>query len=125
MELSGEGKEYLYIYGANCYNENNLAKKSFDDRYKWVKSNLDKIINLDKKFILKAKNLLLFTSFCLIVRELDKDPNYKVYVPIYLDATCSGIQHIAALIKDFESGKKVNLIKKKRVILLVIFIKIY
>jgi|GEM_PF-1290246 len=114
MELSEKGKEYLYIYGANCYNENNLSKKSFDDRYKWVKSNLDKIINLDKKFILKAKNLLLFTSFCLIMRELDKDPNYKIHMPIFLDATCSGIQHIAALIKDFESGKKVNLIPQKK-----------
>jgi len=114
MELSEKGKEYLYIYGANCYNENNLSKKSFEDRYKWVKSNLDKIINLEKKFILKAKILLLFTSFCLILRELDKDPNYKVHMPIFLDATCSGIQHIAALIKDFESGKKVNLIPQKK-----------
>jgi len=40
------------------------------------------------------------------MRELDKDHKYKVHMPIFLDATCSGIQHKGALIKDFESGKK-------------------
>jgi hypothetical protein len=55
----------LYIYGANCYNLNNLSKQSFDDRINWVKENYYNIINLNKEFILKAKNLFLFTSFCL------------------------------------------------------------
>jgi len=47
------------------------------------------------------------------MRELDKDHKYKVHMPIFLDATCSGIQHKAALIKDFESGKsKIDPTKK-------------
>lgn len=27
-------KYYLYIYGANCYNENQIRKTSFERRYK-------------------------------------------------------------------------------------------
>lgn len=44
------------------------------------------------------------------MKELNKNPKYKVHMPIFLDATCSGIQHLAALIQDLESGMKVNLI---------------
>jgi DNA-directed RNA polymerase, mitochondrial len=109
MELNEKGKDYFYIYGANCYNINNLSKKSFKDRIEWVNLNYDKIVNLDKDFILKAKNLLLFTSFCLNMREIHHNPRYKIHMPIFLDATCSGIQHLAALIKDLNSGIKVNL----------------
>jgi DNA-directed RNA polymerase len=35
-------------------------------------------------------------------------------MPIYLDATCSGIQHLSSLIKDLESGSKVNLLTQSK-----------
>jgi DNA-directed RNA polymerase, mitochondrial len=44
------------------------------------------------------------------MKELHENPNNKVYLPVFQDATCSGIQHLAALLKDFETGSKVNLI---------------
>lgn len=46
------------------------------------------------------------------MKELHNNPNSKVYLPVFLDATCSGsgIQDLAALLKDFETGSKVNLI---------------
>jgi len=44
------------------------------------------------------------------MKELDKNPDYLVKLPVFLDATCSGIQHFAALLQDFELGSKVNLI---------------
>src|SRR5580704_13757425 len=65
-------------------------------------------------FISKAENIWLFTSFCLIMKNLKEDPNFVVHFPIYIDATCSGIQHIAAMIKDTELGKNVNLIKQNK-----------
>lgn len=110
MPLNESGRKYLYIYGANCYNVNNLSKKSFSERITWVTENYDKIISLNKEFILKANNLFLFLSFCLIMKEIHNNPNSKVHMPIFLDATCSGIQHLAALIQDYDSGMKVNLI---------------
>lgn len=114
MPLTETGKRYLYLYGANCYNVNNLSKNSFDDRLDWVNENYDKIIKLNKDFILKAENLFLFTSFCLILRDLHFNPKTKVHIPVFLDATCSGIQHLSALINDLESGMKVNLIPQTK-----------
>jgi len=45
----------------------------------------------------------------LVLKELDNNPKFKVHMPIFLFATCSGIQHLAALIKDLKSAVKVNL----------------
>jgi DNA-directed RNA polymerase len=50
--------------------------------------------------MIKADNIFGFASFALTLAKIDKDPNYKVYIPVFLDATCSGIQHLAALLKD-------------------------
>lgn len=110
--MTESGLNYLYIYGANCYNENNISKKNFIDRINWVKLNYNKIISLDIVFILKAESVFLFTAFCLNMRELEKDKNALIYTPIFLDATCSGIQHLAGLLKDQEVGERVNLISQ-------------
>ena len=109
-KITENGLKYLYIHGANCHNENNISKKSINDRIDWVRNNLNKIINLDIDFILKADSLFLFLSFCLSMREIHVNKNDMLYLPVFLDATCSGIQHLAGILKDYDIGKKVNLI---------------
>lgn len=96
QKLTEEGMFYLHIYGANSYNENGISKKSFEERHLWVKNNLDKIYSMDKDFILKADSPFVFTSFCLVMKKLKEDPNYEVKLPVFLDATCSGIQHFCS-----------------------------
>jgi DNA-directed RNA polymerase len=108
--LTEKGKYYLYIYGANNHNENNISKQSFNERYNWVLSNYNKIISLDLEFISKAENPYIFLAFCLNLKELHKNPNTVIRTPIYLDATCSGIQHLSALLQDLELGTHVNLV---------------
>lgn len=107
--LTEDGLYYLYIYGANNHNENNISKASYKERITWVKTNLDKIINLDQELLLSAENKFTFTAFCLAVKSYHEDKNTLISLPIFLDATCSGIQHFAALLKDFELGCRVNL----------------
>ena len=68
---------------------------------------------MDKSFMEKAEKKFIFAAFCLVMKDLKLNPEAKVYLPILLDATCSGIQHLAALIKDFVLGSKVNLIPQK------------
>lgn len=108
--LTKKGLEYLYIYGANNHNENIISKDSFNARIQWVKNNYNKIISLDKDLILSAENKFIFTAFCLNMRELHKDPKFIIKTPVFLDATCSGIQHLAALLRDLELGTNVNLV---------------
>lgn len=108
--LNEKGKDSLYVYGANLYNENNINKKPYKDRIDWVIKNYNNIINMDLTFLKGADSVYLFAAFCLVIRELDKNPLAKVHLPIFLDATCSGIQHLAALLLDIETAKDVNLI---------------
>jgi len=108
--ITAEGKFYLYIYGANNHNINGLSKESFDVRLKWVKDNYEKIINQDKELILSAENPFTFTAFCLNMKEIHNNPEAIIYTPVFLDATCSGIQHFAGLLKDLELGTNTNLL---------------
>lgn len=115
--LTEKGRDYLYIYGANLYiyganlyNEFNTAKKPYKARIEWVEDNMEKILRMDSHFINDAEEKFAFASFCLVMRDLNKNPNCLVHLPVFLDATCSGIQHLAGLIQDYELGSRVNLI---------------
>ena len=108
--INSEGKFYLYIYGANSHNENSISKASFTDRLKWVTDNYNRIINLDRDLILSAETPFVFTAFCLNMKEIHNNPNAIIKTPVFLDATCSGIQHLAALMKDLELGSNTNLL---------------
>jgi DNA-directed RNA polymerase len=43
------------------------------------------------------------------MKELHNNPLANIYTPVFLDATCSGIQHLSALLLDLELGISVNL----------------
>lgn len=107
--LTESGKYYLYIHGANNHNENGISKQSFENRYNWVASNYNKIINLDQSLIVSAEKPFAFLAFCLNLKALDENPNAIISTPVFLDATCSGIQHLSALLLDLELGVSVNL----------------
>ena len=108
--LTKDGLNNLFVYGANSYNENGINKLSLETRIQWVHDNYNRILAMDQDFILKAESPLVFTAFCLTLIKWEKNPQTKIYTPIFLDATCSGIQHFAGLLKDYDLGSKVNLI---------------
>ena len=110
-KLDDNGRFFFNVYGANVYNENGINKKSLKQRSDWVEQNLENIYNMDKDFIIKAESPTIFAAFCLTMRKLRDNPDYMVYNPVYLDATCSGVQHFAAMVLDLELSKYVNLIK--------------
>lgn len=110
--LNEKGFDYLYIYGANAYNENGLAKKSINERINWVKKNYQNILKMEKDFLMNAKEKFTFAAFCLVIKKLHQNHKAVIHLPIFLDATCSGIQHLAALMKDLDSASRVNLIEQ-------------
>ena len=65
---------------------------------------------MEKEFIIGAESPTLFAAFCLAMKELRSDPNYIHYSPVFLDATCSGVQHFAAMLLDKDLAEQVNLI---------------
>jgi DNA-directed RNA polymerase len=69
-------------------------------------------MGLDKSFINKANKKIQFAAFCIAVKNYELDNNYLVKLPVFLDATCSGIQHLAAMLQDINIGTHVNLLSK-------------
>ncbi len=107
------GADWLAIHGANCYG---YDKVSFKDRIKWVETNELAITfaysnPLDSSFWIKAKDPFQFLAFCkewVNYRKYGFD--YVCHLPVGVDATCSGLQHYSAMLKDPIGGKFVNLI---------------
>jgi DNA-directed RNA polymerase len=67
---------------------------------------------MEKDFLINAKERFTFAAFCLVVKKLHQNHKAVIHLPIFLDANCSGIQHLAALMKDLDSASRVNLIEQ-------------
>lgn len=79
---------------------------------------MDNIINFrNGQLIKQAKNKLLFLAFCFeFNRWLQCINNHEVmyfetYLPIQMDATCNGFQHLSLLSSDKNLAKELNLVK--------------
>ena len=114
-----ESVNFLKVFGSNCYG-NGLSKLSFDKRVEWVDNNIENIINYENGILLnKSKGKELFLSFCIEFRRYYNflnDENlkeFKTYLPIQLDATCNGFQHLALLSEEYTLYEKLNLTDKK------------
>lgn len=66
-------------------------------------------------FVLEADEPWLFLSCCIELKkyELDKT-NFISRLPIYLDATCSGLQHLSTMINDTNLAKYVNITQSNK-----------
>lgn len=110
---------YFKAYGAICYG-NGLEKKSLNKRVQWIDENIKDIINYkDGYLIQKAKNKCLFLAFCIeytrFYKFLQSDSiEFETYLPIQLDATCNGFQHLALLSNETKIFKELNLTKSTR-----------
>lgn len=107
---------YLKTYGANCYG-GTIAKGSIKSKLEWIDKNIDDIINYDNGTLLKkANDKLLFLSFCIEYKRyydflMDENSlEFYTYLPVQLDATCNGFQHMALLSNKETLFKELNLV---------------
>jgi DNA-directed RNA polymerase len=107
--LKDKGLEALKIYTANCFG---LDKKSIKQRLEWIAANLEKIINVNLELLFESDEPLLFLACCLELKDYYDNPtSFESRLPIYLDATCSGLQHLSSMISESNLAKYVNIVK--------------
>jgi DNA-directed RNA polymerase len=82
-----------------------------------VDDNMEKLIKFENgELINQAEKKLLFVAFCFeykrFLASLNNEKDYfETYLPIQLDATCNGYQHLSLLSLDHNLAKELNLTK--------------
>ena len=129
--LGEEGEFWLAVHLANTYG---FDKSSFDERVDWVKQHTEQISNLaamigsdgqpatyhianlpkdTREFWEQADKPWSFLAACLEWVNHNA-PLFVSHLPIALDASASGYQHLSALSHDYETAKATNLLLAER-----------
>jgi DNA-directed RNA polymerase len=123
-----EAKSYLAVHGSQ-FVQKDIMKKDLglddslnltaDERYQWIQLHRDDIIASAKDPLgyewwteVADAELWQFLSFCIAWRDvLDGKP---IALPVMMDGSCNGLQHMAALTRSPLIGKQTNLINNQR-----------
>ena len=104
---------FLAIAGANAWGQDKLP---LQERYEWVMDNQDLFLDVAENPLgdlrwAKADEPFMALRFCLEWQGLAEQGVgvFKTTMPVHFDATCSGLQHFSALLRDREGGTHVNL----------------
>ncbi len=115
--LTERGVYWLKVHLANCYGED---KVSFIERVKWADKHQQEIIDsainpYNSTFWSDADSPFCFLAACIdYYNYLQHPTTHKSYLAVAMDATCSGMQHLSALLRDPVGGKAVNLTKEDK-----------
>lgn len=115
--LGEVGAYWLAVHGANVYGND---KVSLDERVEWVEANEERIIRTaDEPFAdrwwMDADKPFQFLAFC---REwagfCAEGDDFVSRVPVAMDGSCNGLQHLSAMLRDSVGGAAVNLVPADR-----------
>jgi len=104
---------WLAIAGANAYGKDKI---SLQERVDWVQDNDELIFSIarDPKHDLRwteADEPFQFLRFCFEWFAFwEHGYGYKSHMVVPVDATCSGLQHYSAMLRDEVGGRSVNLV---------------
>lgn len=111
--LGERGVYWLKVHIANCFGEDT---GKFDARVRWVDDNWDRLKaaaeGLDAASFEDADSPLCALAACLELRDALASPDPRKHLcglPVHMDATCSGLQHFSAMLRDEVGGSYVNL----------------
>jgi DNA-directed RNA polymerase len=106
--------QWLQIHGANNWG---IDKAAFSERVEWVETNEEVILAvasdpMSERMWLDADKPFAFLNWCLDYTEALVTERSSI--PVAVDATCSGLQHYSALLRDEEGASVTNLSPSKR-----------
>ena len=121
-ERLGEfGQYWLYIALASCHGQDKLP---LQDRFDWTSKHLRFVVDVaqdptgpNMDFWCGSDSPWETLAACFEVARLcewialgNSAEDFVNHIPVRLDATCSGIQHLSAMMKDERSAKCVNVL---------------
>jgi Autographiviridae RNA polymerase len=113
--LGERGPYWLAIQLANFYWKEN--KGSFDERLAWVKQNEKDIIAFaadplgSHRFWHEADKRWLFFAASLEWKGYrEQGPDFISHLPVSVDGSCNGYQHLSAMARDPAGGRATNLV---------------
>ena len=114
-KVDTQALRWFKIHGANCYGKDKI---SFDDRIQWIDKNQQEILNitqtqhpLESDFLKNASKPYQFLAFAFEYERYIQNPdNFYSSIPIALDGSNNGFQHISVLLRDKDGAKKVNVL---------------
>ena len=120
--LGAQGLFWLKVFIANCAGQDKLPPK---DRAAWTEENLGLLLDFARNPVTNTGWLSLEKPWSalagcfelLSIFEYWNGPveDYYCRLPIYIDGTVSGTQHLVALSKDEELAPMVNLVESERI----------
>ena len=93
-----------------------VDKMTLNDRAKWTEENLDAIIKFaaDEEIPMDAEKPVVFYACCVEWACLISDPEgHESRLPIQIDGSNNGWQHLGAMSKDIHTGSLVGLVPSK------------
>ena len=112
--INEQGLRWLMVHGANCYGYDKLTYNERVSKIKEMEGDIKRIAKDpigSLKLWYDADSPLMFLAFCFAYNDYLQDPNVEITIPVQLDATCSGLQMYAGLLKDRQSALSVNVVK--------------
>ena len=119
QKLNEEGIKWFKIHGANLYGE--VDKAPYDKRIKWVDENEENILKSandwkNEEWWQNADEPFEFLSFCFEYKRFKENPdNFETSMPVAIDGSNNGIQHISTFMRDVNAAKKVNVLPTQKV----------
>jgi len=119
VPLGEQGLYWLSVHTANMFGEDKL---SLDDRAGWVNDNMEDILLYAQEPMkyrgwMSAEKPFCFLACCYEFSMLShwhgegmETEDFPSCLPVYIDGSNNGVQHLAAMAKDAEVGPLVNLI---------------
>ena len=118
--IGAEGLNWLKVHIANCGDFDKISKRSFDERLWWVADNIEKIkanaeAPLEQRWWTEADKPFQFLAACKELTAASKEgPAFVSRIPVSFDGSCSGLQHLSAMMRDEKTAPLVNLMPHER-----------
>jgi DNA-directed RNA polymerase, mitochondrial len=112
--LGEKGAGWLAIYLANMWGLDGVDKGPFQDRRDWVANNSELILaaaSMETRTWMKAEEPWRFLAACFEWKGyLQSGSAFLSHLPIAMDGTCNGLQHLSAIARDPIVAEATNLI---------------